>query len=188
MCPTFHCNLTVRFTFNCCSKYNGCKLVYSFFTVTSILDCKKYMAIKSKLPFMSMRSLPPQISWCICGWYFQIFDKSQCRGELSCAAQKTRRLNGCVAVVLYSYRLLEDRRSKEVKCPVASLRNGFRSFFRWQINNTEPKPCNYSPVILRRQLRNPHFFLLTLFWFQQKWQHFWKNWGLRNCLLKMKRL
>ena len=28
-------------------------------------------------------------------------------------------------------------------------------------------------------------FLLTLVWFQQKWQHFWKKWGLRNCLLKM---
>ena len=28
-------------------------------------------------------------------------------------------------------------------------------------------------------------FLLTLFWFQWKWQHFWKKWGLRNCLLKM---
>ena len=31
-------------------------------------------------------------------------------------------------------------------------------------------------------------FSLTLFWFQQKWQHFWKKWGLRNCLLKMKGL
>ena len=28
-------------------------------------------------------------------------------------------------------------------------------------------------------------FLLTLFWFQKKWQHFLKKWGLRNCLLKM---
>ena len=27
--------------------------------------------------------------------------------------------------------------------------------------------------------------LLTLFWFQKKWQHFWKKWGLRNFLLKM---
>ena len=31
-------------------------------------------------------------------------------------------------------------------------------------------------------------FLLTLFWFQRKWQHFWKKWGLHNCLLKVKRL
>ena len=23
LCPTFHCNFTVWFTFNCCSKYNG---------------------------------------------------------------------------------------------------------------------------------------------------------------------
>ena len=32
MCPTFHCNLTVLFTFNCCSKYSGInvKLIYSF--------------------------------------------------------------------------------------------------------------------------------------------------------------
>ena len=26
---------------------------------------------------------------------------------------------------------------------------------------------------------------IILFWFQQKWQHFWKKRGLRNCLLKM---
>ena len=26
---------------------------------------------------------------------------------------------------------------------------------------------------------------LTLFWFQPKWQHFWKKWGLCNCLPKM---
>ena len=31
-------------------------------------------------------------------------------------------------------------------------------------------------------------FSLTLFWFQQKWQHFWKKWRLRYCLLKMKGL
>ena len=33
MCPTFHCNLTLLFTFNCCSKYSGInvKLIYSFF-------------------------------------------------------------------------------------------------------------------------------------------------------------
>ena len=36
MCPTFHCNLTVLFTFNYCSKYSGInvKLIYSFFTVS----------------------------------------------------------------------------------------------------------------------------------------------------------
>ena len=28
-------------------------------------------------------------------------------------------------------------------------------------------------------------FLLTLFWFQQKWQHFLKKWGLCDCVLKM---
>ena len=27
-------------------------------------------------------------------------------------------------------------------------------------------------------------FLPTLFWFQQKWQRFWKKWGLRNWVLK----
>ena len=45
MCPTFHCNLTVLFTFNCCSKFSGInvKLIYSFLTVTSMENtCKVY--------------------------------------------------------------------------------------------------------------------------------------------------
>ena len=47
MCPNFHCNLTVRFTFNCCSKYSGIivKLIYSFFTVTSTLNCIKQLNV-----------------------------------------------------------------------------------------------------------------------------------------------
>ena len=39
--------------------------------------------------------------------------------------------------------------------------------------------------IFERFLSNVLSFLLTLFWFQKKWQHFLKKWGLRNCLLKM---
>ena len=31
-------------------------------------------------------------------------------------------------------------------------------------------------------------FSLTLFWFQQKWQRFWKKWGSRNWVLKMNEL
>ena len=33
MCPTFDCNLTVQFTFDCCSKYSGIngKLIYIFY-------------------------------------------------------------------------------------------------------------------------------------------------------------
>ena len=40
LCPNFHCNLTVQFTINCCSKYSWIivKLIYSSFTVTSTLD------------------------------------------------------------------------------------------------------------------------------------------------------
>ena len=51
MCPTFHCNLTVLFTFNCCSKYSGInvKLIYSFFTVTSTLDCIWQILVKCTL-------------------------------------------------------------------------------------------------------------------------------------------
>ena len=42
MCPTFHCNPTVLFTFNCFSKYSGInvKLIYSFCTVTSTKEIK----------------------------------------------------------------------------------------------------------------------------------------------------
>ena len=149
-------------------------------------------------PFTSKRSLPLKKSWYICRWYFQIFDKSQCRGELSCAAQKTRRLNGCVAVVLYSYRLLEDRRSKEVKLQACTM--GLDPFlitlggFKSKILN--PKPCSDSHVLIKsvdfkKTVTQSSFlskvlsFLLTLFWFQWKWRHFWKKWGLLNCLFKM---
>ena len=47
MCPNFHCNLTVRFTLNCCSKHSGIivKLIYSFFTVTSTLDCIRQLIV-----------------------------------------------------------------------------------------------------------------------------------------------
>ena len=31
MCPTFHCNLTVWFTFNCCSNYS--RIIVKWFTV-----------------------------------------------------------------------------------------------------------------------------------------------------------
>ena len=45
-----YCNLTVLFTFNCCSKYSGInvKLIYSFFTVTSTLDCIWQILVKCK--------------------------------------------------------------------------------------------------------------------------------------------
>ena len=44
MCPSFHCNHTVLFTFNCCSvQWNKCNTVLQWFTVTSILlHCKVY--------------------------------------------------------------------------------------------------------------------------------------------------
>ena len=48
MCPNFHCNLTVRFTFNCCSKYSWIivKLIYSFFYCNFYIGL--YKAIKCK--------------------------------------------------------------------------------------------------------------------------------------------
>ena len=52
MCPNFHCNLTVRFTFNCCSKYSCIivKLIYSFFCnfligLYKAIKCKPYSEI-----------------------------------------------------------------------------------------------------------------------------------------------
>ena len=38
MCPNFHCNLTVRFTFNCCSRYSGMilKLIYTLLKTVHI--------------------------------------------------------------------------------------------------------------------------------------------------------
>ena len=41
LCLNFHCNLTIRFTSNCCSDYSWIivKLKNSLFTVTSTLDC-----------------------------------------------------------------------------------------------------------------------------------------------------
>ena len=49
MCPNFHCNLTVRFTFNCCSKYSWIivKLIYSYFYCNFYIGL--YKAIKCKL-------------------------------------------------------------------------------------------------------------------------------------------
>ena len=51
LCPYFHCNLTVRFTFNPCSKYSRIivKLIYSFFSVTSTLDCIWQLNVKCTL-------------------------------------------------------------------------------------------------------------------------------------------
>ena len=47
MCLNFHCNLTVHFTFNFCSKYSWIivKPIYSFFTVTSTLDCIRQLNV-----------------------------------------------------------------------------------------------------------------------------------------------
>ena len=54
MCPNFHCNLTVRFTFNCCSKYlqlNNCKADLQFFycnfyiALYKAIKCKPYSKI-----------------------------------------------------------------------------------------------------------------------------------------------
>ena len=41
MCPTFHCNLTVRFTFNCCSKYS--RIIVNWFTVFKLADRMRSM-------------------------------------------------------------------------------------------------------------------------------------------------
>ena len=48
MCPNFHCNLTVRFTSNYCSKYSWIivKLIYSFFYCTFYIGL--YKASKCK--------------------------------------------------------------------------------------------------------------------------------------------
>ena len=49
MCPDFHCNLTVRFTFNSCSKYvqlNNCKADLQFFYCYFYIGL--YKAIKCK--------------------------------------------------------------------------------------------------------------------------------------------
>ena len=48
MCPNFHCNLTVWFTFNCCSNYSWIivKLIYSFFYCNFYIEL--YKAIKCK--------------------------------------------------------------------------------------------------------------------------------------------
>ena len=52
MCPNFHCNLTVWFTFNCCSKYSWIivKLIYSFYCnfyigLYEAIKCKPYSEI-----------------------------------------------------------------------------------------------------------------------------------------------
>ena len=45
MCPNFHCNLTVWFTFNCCSKYSWIIADLQFFTVTSTLDCIRQLNV-----------------------------------------------------------------------------------------------------------------------------------------------
>ena len=38
-----------------------------------------------------------------------------------------------------------------------------------------------NPVTQSSFLSKALSFLLTLFWFQWKWQRFWKKWGSRNC-------
>ena len=52
MCPNFHCNLTVRFTFNCCSKYlqlNNCKADLQFFYCNFYIALYKAITLESQI-------------------------------------------------------------------------------------------------------------------------------------------
>ena len=58
MCPNFHCNLTEGFTFNCCSKHSWIiiKLICSFFTVTSTLDCIRQLSVNRPVRLHTVES------------------------------------------------------------------------------------------------------------------------------------
>ena len=99
MSPTFHRNLTVLFSSNCCSKYSGIivKLIYSFFTVTFTLDwirqCKLYSEItvesgtqlktvhicSARKSVMRQKVAKcPTVCWWICCSYAIITDQHFC--------------------------------------------------------------------------------------------------------------
>ena len=62
--------------------------------------------------------------------------------------------------------------------------NNFTPFF---FTNGPLKSVHFDKTVVQSSfLSKVLSFSLTLFWFQQKWQH--KKWGLRNCLLKMNEL
>ena len=60
------------------------------------------------------------------------------------------------------------------------IKQGANHFCIWGVTL---KSVHFKNKVARSSLLSKA--LIFLFWFQRKWQHFWKKWGLRNCLLKM---
>ena len=76
MCPTFHFNLSVRFTFNCYSKYSGInvKLIYSFFYCNFYIGL--YMANTCKVYTFYMRPVSTVISLYIFAVWWVAFSEA----------------------------------------------------------------------------------------------------------------